>query len=200
MQVVQPTPRALASLLTNNESSTEPVESPLPRVIMSEVERIESPPSHCRVEMNELVLPSHTNSLGTIFGGVLMSWIDVCAAMSAQKHARSTVVTASMDQLDFIAPIHLGEIVNLRATVNAVGRTSMEVGVRVETDDPRTGIRSHVASAYLTFVSIDDKGHTQVVPLLSPLNDAERLRAAEASIRRQHRLDVAAERRTLRGE
>jgi acyl-CoA hydrolase len=157
-------------------------------------------PSQTVMEMNQLVLPQHTNSLGTVFGGTIMSWIDICAAMSAQRHARSVVVTASMDQLDFLAPIKNGQLVNLRSAVNYVGRTSMEVGVRVEAEDTLTGERVHAASAYVTFVAIDAAGKPVEVPRLTLETADEKLRWDEAKARRQQRLTLAAERRRLAEE
>ena len=154
-------------------------------------------PSQSVVEMNQLVLPQHTNSLGTAFGGTIMSWIDLCAAMSAQRHAREVVVTASMDQLDFLAPIRGGQLVNLRACVNFVGRTSMEVGVRIEAEDTLTGERVHAASAYLTFVALDESGSVTAVRALEPESAAEKLRWEEARARRAQRLALATERREL---
>jgi acyl-CoA hydrolase len=126
-----------------------------------------------------------------------MSWIDICAAMAAQRHARATVVTASMDQLDFIAAVQTGHLVNLKARVNFVGRTSMEVGVRVESEDPRVGDRTHTASSYLTFVALDDAGRPQVVRPLILESAADRLRWEEAKARRAKRLELAAERSSL---
>ncbi len=154
-------------------------------------------PSESAVEMNELVLPTHANALGTIFGGTVMAWIDVCAAMAAQRHARRIVVTASMDTLDFIAPVRVGHVVNLKGMVNYVGRTSMEVGVRVETEDPLTGRREHAASAYLTFVALDGEGRPTPVPSVTPSNAIERLRMEEAEARRAQRLALATERTRL---
>jgi len=144
-------------------------------------------PSQTAVEMNQLVLPQHTNSLGTAFGGTIMSWIDICGAMAAQRHARRVVVTASMDQLDFVAPIKGGQLVNLRSMVNYVGRTSLEVGVRVEAENTLTGARAHAASAYLTFVALDEHGRAAPVPPLLPESAAERRRWQEAEARRQIR-------------
>jgi acyl-CoA hydrolase len=154
-------------------------------------------PAASTVEMNELLLPQHANALGTAFGGAIMSWIDICAAMAAQRHARATVVTASMDQLDFIAAVQTGHLVNLKARVNFVGRTSMEVGVRVESEDPRVGDRTHTASSYLTFVALDDAGRPQVVRPLILESAADRLRWEEAKARRAKRLELAAERSSL---
>ena len=152
------------------------------------------------VEMNELVLPQHTNNHGTAFGGVIMSWIDICAALSAQRYARRAVVTASMDQLDFIAPIRQGHVVILKGIVNHVGRTSIEVGVRVESEDPLTGDMAHAASAYVTFVALDANGKPTEVPRLVCETDRERLRAQQAEARRSQRLLFAAERRRLEEE
>src|SRR6476646_10428591 len=110
--------------------------------------------------MTQIVMPMHTNgAAGVMFGGVMMQWIDVCAGVAAMRHAGGAVTTASIDRLDFLSPVHVGEIVVLQAQVNYVGRTSMEVGCRVETEDMRTRSRRYVTKAYLTFVSIDDRGH-----------------------------------------
>lgn len=155
-------------------------------------------PSESALEMNELVLPTHTNALGTIFGGQIMAWIDICAAMAAMRHARRQCVTASMDALDFIAPVRLGQLVNLKAMVNYVGRTSMEVGVRVEAEDLVTGERVHAASAYLTFVVIDATGQPVPARPLAPATPEERLRFEEARARREQRLDLNRERSRLK--
>jgi len=155
-------------------------------------------PTASAVEMNQLVLPTHTNALGTVFGGTIMSWIDVCAAMSAQRLARKVVVTASMDQLDFLAPIRIGQLVNLRAMVNYVGRTSMEVGVRVEAEDTLSGERVHAASAYLTFVALDPSGQPIPIERELDLDSKEaRLRNEEAKERRAQRLQLAQRRTEL---
>jgi acyl-CoA hydrolase len=157
-------------------------------------------PSVSAVEMHELVLPGHANALGTAFGGTVMGWVDICAAMAAQRHARKIVVTAAIDAVDFFAPIRVGHVVNLKAMVNYVGRTSMEVGVRVESEDPLTGERVHTMSAYLTFVAIDAEGRPCEVTPLSPEAPEERLRHAEAQARRRQRLALAGERRRLAAE
>ncbi len=143
--------------------------------------------------MTELVLPQHTNALGSIFGGTVMSWIDIAAAISAGKHARASVVTASIDALHFIAPIRLGHVVQLRASVNATGRTSMEVGVRVDSENPRTGEKVHNATAYVTFVAVDDHGKPTEVPPLLPETEAEKRRNQAALLRRQSRVRLAQE-------
>ncbi len=135
-----------------------------------------------------LVLPSHTNALNSIFGGVIMSWIDISAAIAAQRHCRGAVVTASIDALDFIAPVYVGWVVNLKSQVNFVARTSMEVGVRVDAENPRTGEVFHTASAYLTFVSINEEGKPQKVPGLWVEGEKNRQRQAAAQVRRDYRL------------
>ncbi len=108
--------------------------------------------------MHELVLPNDTNLLGNVLGGRVMHLMDMCAAMSAYKHARTAVVTASVDQLDFLAPVKMGDIMILKSSVNYTGKSSMEVGVRIESENPKTGSIYHTSSAYLTFVSLNDNG------------------------------------------
>ena len=114
-----------------------------------------------QVIMHELVLPNDTNLLGNVLGGRVMHLMDMCAAMSAYKHARSAVVTASVDQLDFLAPAKKGDIMILKSSVNFTGASSMEVGVRIESENPKTGNTCHTVSAYLTFVSLNENGKPQ---------------------------------------
>lgn len=144
--------------------------------------------SESQVVMTEIVLPSHTNALGSIFGGVVMSWIDIAAAIAAQRHSRKIVVTASIDSLHFFEPIYLGWIVNLYASVNYVSKHSMEVGVKVEAENPQAGKRLHTASAYLTFVAIDNERKAVEVPGLVCETDQERRRFSEGQKRREARL------------
>ena len=146
------------------------------------------PSRESRVEMTELVLPGDTNALGTIFGGKVMQWIDIAASVAGMRHSGGSVVTASIDALTFLTPIHLGEIVRLQAQVNFVGRTSMEVGVRVEAENPRTAARRYTTKAYLTFVAIDADGKPRAIPPLVAENDDDRRRAADAEARRRARL------------
>lgn len=143
-----------------------------------------------QVEMTEIVLPSHTNQLGTIFGGQIMAWIDVAAAIAATRHARAVSVTASIDTLHFVAPVKLGHFVCIFASVNYTHRTSMEIGVRVESEEPKTGIRTHVATAYLTFVALDSNGKPQPVPAILPESAEEKRRYFDAEIRRAGRLKL----------
>jgi acyl-CoA hydrolase len=146
------------------------------------------PPGASRVEMTEIVLPGDTNALGTIFGGKVMQWIDIAASVAGMRHSGGSVVTASIDALTFLTPIHLGEIVQLRAQVNYVGRTSMEIGVRVEAEDPRTGARRYTTKAYLTFVAIDAAGQPRPIPPLTLETDEDRRRNEDAQARRAARL------------
>jgi acyl-CoA hydrolase len=150
--------------------------------------------------MTELVLPGHTNWLGTIFGGQLMAWIDIAAAIAATRHARGPCVTATIDALHFVAPVKLGHVVCIRACVNFTGRTSMEVGARLESEDPITGVRTHVATSYLTFVAIDAAGKPRAVPQVMPESEVEQRRFHDAQVRRQSRLALKDElaRKSLR--
>ena len=149
-------------------------------------------PSRTRVEMTQIVMPTHVNGAGgVLFGGVVMQWIDVCAGVAAMRHAKGPVVTASVDRLDFLSPIHLGDIVILQAQVNYAGTTSMEVGCRVETEDPRSGERRYTTKAYLTFVAVDDQGRPRPVERIEPETDEEQRRYEQAKARRDARLHAA---------
>lgn len=128
------------------------------------------------------------NSAGFIHGGTVMKLCDEAAGAAAVKHSRNRVVTAGVDRMAFITPIHLGELVTFSASVNAAWRTSMEVGVRVEAENPRTGERRHTNSAYLTMVAVDADGRPMEVPDLIPETDAEIAREADAQVRRRNRL------------
>src|SRR5665213_4524576 len=114
--------------------------------------------SESQSEMAELVLPNDTNPLGHLLGGRLMLFIDLVSAMAAYRHARAHVVTASMAHIDFVAPVHVGDLVILKSSVNRAFQTSMEVGVKVLVENAMAGTRRHVSSAYLTFVAIDENG------------------------------------------
>jgi acyl-CoA hydrolase len=140
-------------------------------------------------EMTQIVMPQHTNGAGgVLFGGVVMQWIDVCAGVAAMRHAAGAVVTASIDRLDFLSPIHLGDVVVLKAQVNFTARSSMEVGCRVETEDPRTGVRRYTTKAYLTFVAVDEQLRPRPIPRFVPSSDEEKQRWADAEARRNDRL------------
>lgn len=142
--------------------------------------------------MTQIVMPMHTNGVaGVMFGGIMMQWIDVCAGVAAMRHAAGAVLTASIDRLDFLSPVQVGEIVVLQAMVNYVSRTSMEVGCRVETEHMQTGKRRYVTKAYLTFVAIDDKGKPRMLAPLTLETDDDRRRHAAAETRRAERLHAA---------
>lgn len=140
------------------------------------------------VTMTELVLPNDTNQLGNLLGGKLMHWIDICAAMAASKHSNRVCVTASVDKIDFIQPIRLGNVVNLIASVNRVFSTSMEVGVKVYRESHLEGTRVHANTAYLTFVSVDEFGKPVKTNEIIPETDDEKRRYEEAGTRRRNRL------------
>jgi acyl-CoA hydrolase len=146
------------------------------------------------VETAHLVLPGVTNVHGTIFGGALMQWIDIAAAIAASRHAGLPAVTAAMDRLHFLRPVRLGAVVIIQAQVNFVARTSMEVGVRVFAEDLRTRERVQGTRAYLTFVAVDEAGQPTAVPPLVLESDEDRRRHRDAEHRRQVRL---AERRAI---
>lgn len=145
-------------------------------------------PSVSRVEMAEHVLPNDTNPHGTIFGGRVMALVDLAATIAASRHSRRAVVTASIDELHFLAPIKLGHLVLLEAQVNEAFGTSMEIGVTVCSENPITGERRLTTTAYATFVALDDLGKPASVPPLLPETEAERERQAEARARRQARI------------
>ena len=150
-------------------------------------------------ESSELMLPQHANNMGHVFGGVILSMMDKTAAIAAFRHSRAGVVTASIDRVDFRDPIHLGDLLVMKASVNWVGRTSMEVGVRVEAEELLTGRRRHTNSCYLTFVAVDRNGRPIEVPGLDPETPDERRRWEAAKERRRRRLEEKeAEERTIR--
>lgn len=140
------------------------------------------------VEMTQLVMPQYTNTIGTVFGGQIVSWIDVCAAVSAQRFARTPVVTASIDSVNFIEAVKQGQVVILRSQVNAVFKTSIEVGVIVIAENPLTGERRKACQAYCTFVALDMAGQPVALPKLELDSPEEIGRSQEAHDRRMLRL------------
>jgi acyl-CoA hydrolase len=138
-------------------------------------------------EMVEIVLPNDANPLGALLGGRLMHWIDVAGALAAHRHSRSHVVTASVDHMDFLVPVHVGDLVILRSSVNRVFRTSMEVGVKVFVENYIADECQHVSSAYLTFVAIDAAGRHVPIPAVIPETDDQRRRYDDAGRRREIR-------------
>ena len=145
-------------------------------------------PSDSAVQSRYIIMPDHANQYGTAFGGVIVGWIDIVAAMAAQKHCCKEAVTVGIDSLIFKEPVKIGDHIVLKACVNYVGRSSMEVGVRVEAEDRRTAEKRHVASAYLSFVSLDGRGKPQPIPPLILVTEEEKRRNQDAQVRKEARL------------
>ena len=145
------------------------------------------PSSESFTEMTELVLPPHTNALGTAFGGVIMSWIDICSSIAAIRHCGRVCVTARVDALEFKAPIRVGDVVRLTARLNAAFTSSMEIAVRVEVEHATTGVRSLCADARATFVNLGEDAKPCPVPPLLAETEEDRRVASEAAERRKER-------------
>jgi acyl-CoA hydrolase len=141
-----------------------------------------------RSEYAEICLPNDANFLGNMLGGRVMHLVDLCGAIAGMRHARCPVVTASVDQMTFLHPVHVGELVRLKSQVNRVFRTSMEVGVKVWVENLQTGRVRHTSSAYLTFVGLDASGDKVLLPPVVPENDDDKRRYEEAAGRRAYRL------------
>ena len=139
-------------------------------------------------EYSELALPTDANILGNVLGGKVMHLVDLAAAMAAIRHARRPCVTASVDSLHFLHPVRIGQLIVLRSSVNRVFRSSMEVGVQVETETLLTGEKLHTCSAYLTFVALDENGKATEVPPVIPETEEEIRRYRQAEERREYRL------------
>jgi acyl-CoA hydrolase len=146
------------------------------------------PPRLSFTEMTEILLPQHANALGTAFGGAVLSWIDVCGAIAAQRHCGRVAVTAALDEMQFLAPIRVGDVVCLTARVNAAFRTSIEVQVRVEREEPRTMERTLCADALLTFVSRGDDGKPALAPRVLCETEEDEAHERAANRRRTERL------------
>lgn len=144
--------------------------------------------SESRVIMAQVMNPEDANSAGNIHGGAIMKLIDTAAGVAALRHARANVVTASIDRLAFHHPVFIGDFLTLKASLNFVGRTSMEVGVRVESENPLSGEKTHTASAYLTYVALDRNNRPIPLPPLLLESDEDKHRNKEAEARRQMRL------------
>ena len=156
--------------------------------------------SESQSEMTEIILPNDANTLGNLLGGRLMHFIDLTGAMAAYRHSRTHVVTAAMDHIDFIQPVHVGDLLILKSSVNRAFSTSMEVGVKVWVEHPQTGVMLHVASAYLVFVAIDPNGRRLRVPPLKPVTADEHRRYEGALRRREYREAEALRRKQARHE
>ncbi len=139
-------------------------------------------------EYSEFALPNDANTLGNVLGGKVMHLVDIAAALAAVRHSRCPVVTASVDHMNFLHPIHIGHLIVLRSSVNRVFRTSMEVGVRVEVENLISGEIKHTSSAYLTFVALDKSGQRIAIPCVIPETEEEKRRYEEAGERREYRL------------
>jgi acyl-CoA hydrolase len=149
-------------------------------------------------EMVEIVLPNDANPLNALLGGRLMHWIDLAGAMAAHRHSRAYVVTASIDHMDFLVPVRVGDFVVLRSSVNRVYHTSMEVGVKVWVENYRSQENRHVSSAYLTFVAVDAAGNRVTVPPVVPETEDEKRRYEDAARRREIRRVEMARRKEVR--
>ncbi len=145
------------------------------------------PASQSRMTMAIQMNPEDANPAGNVHGGVIMKYVDTAAGVVAIRHARRLAVTASIDRLDFHHPVYVGDLLILKASLNYVGRSSMEVGVRVETENLITGKIKHTASAYLTFVALDQAGKPAGVPPLIPEDAEDKRRNCEAQLRREQR-------------
>lgn len=152
-------------------------------------------PSQSATTMIRIMMPMDANVAGNVFGGTILRLIDEVASIVAFRHARSNVVTASIDRMDFHSPVYIGDFLRLIASVNYVPRTSMEIGVRVEAENPITGERRHTGTCYLTYVALDKSGKPKSVPTLIPETEDEKRRWVEAGSRRDLRLQHIGERR-----
>ena len=141
-------------------------------------------------EYSELALPNDANGLGNVLGGKVMHLVDLAGALAALRHARRPVVTASVDHMNFLHPVKIGQLILLRSSVNRVFRSSMEIGVKVWVEDLQTGAVRHTSSAYLTFVALDATGQTVSIPPVIPETEDEKRRYEEAAQRRDYRLEM----------
>jgi len=157
------------------------------------------PPSFSATHHEHQVQPQHTNPLGTLFGGEVMAWVDVAAAVCAMRHCKKQVVTASIDAMNFLAPIRIGSIVCLDASVNYASRTSCEVGVKVTAFNPLNGEEHHTASAYLTFVALDSNGKPTPIPPVVPETAKDKQRFEAAVERRKQRLELKERQKRAQG-
>jgi len=139
-------------------------------------------------EYSEIALPNDANTLGNLLGGRVMHLVDLAGAIAASRHCRCVVVTASVDHMTFLHPVHIGELLTLKSSVNRVFRTSMEVGVKIFVENLREGVVRHTSSAYLTFVALDSKHNRIPIPPVIPETDEEKRRFEEAGVRREYRL------------
>ncbi len=144
-----------------------------------------------QIEIAQIMYPEHANPAGNVHGGHILKLVDQAAAIAGARHTHSNVVTASVDRMDFISPVFVGNVVFAKASINYTGRTSMEIGVRIEAECLRTGTHTHVGSAYLTFVALDDNDKPTEIPQIVPESEGEKRRFNEAKDRRELRLKQA---------
>ncbi len=147
--------------------------------------------SDSRVEIAQVMYPEHANPAGNVHGGYILKIVDQAAAIAGARHTHQNVVTASVDRMDFISPVYIGNLVFAKASINYTGKTSMEIGVRVEAECIRTGTHTHVGSAYLTFVALDDNDKPTEIPQIITETEEEKRRYMEAQNRRELRLKQA---------
>jgi len=155
-------------------------------------------PSDSEVVLVQLMTITDANIVGNVHGGTIMKLVDTAAGLSAARHCGGLAVTAAMDEMSFLAPVFVGDVVTVKATVNDAGTTSMEVGVRVEAENLTSGLQVHTSSAYLVFVALDEDGKPRRVPSIEPKTEVERQRQVEAKLRRENRLARAAAIRAAR--
>ncbi|MBK25584.1 MAG: acyl-CoA thioesterase [Halobacteriovorax sp.] len=146
---------------------------------MSEIKKV----SDSEVVIQQIVMPNDTNPNNTIFGGVVMSWVDMAAAMVAERHSHKHVVTVHIDDISFLSPIKVGDHVSVKAQINYVGKSSMLIGCKVVAENPRTGDKRHTTSAYLTFVALNDVGRPTEIPGIQVETDEEKRRFKEGEAR-----------------
>jgi acyl-CoA hydrolase len=158
------------------------------------------PPSASQSVLTRWMGIQDANTAGNVHGGTIMKMVDEVAGVAALRHCGTRVVTAALDRMTFTQPVYVGQLVTVKATVNAAWRSSMEVGVRVESEDVRTGETTHTSTAYLTMVSLTDEGEPSPVPAIEPQTDEENRRQREAQLRRDNRLRERDEIRRGRGE
>ena len=153
--------------------------------------------SDSRTEMSQLMMPQHANIAGTVYGGQILSIADSAAYVCAARHAGPRCVTVSVDQVDFREPIKIGQLVTFRASVNYVGKTSMEIGIQIEAENLQTGEKRHTNSCYFTMVALDESGKPTEVPRLVCESAIEKRRFREGQIRREHAKELSEKRKKL---
>ncbi len=155
--------------------------------------RPSKPVSSSKTIISLQMLPSDANPMGNVHGGTILKLVDVAAAVAAMRHARTNVVSASIDRMDFYHPVYVGNLLILKASVNYTGQTSMESGVRVEAEDLKTGKLTHTGSSYLTYVALDEEGKPTEVPEVTPQSKIEKRRWRDAKERKTQRLQFLAQ-------